>query len=182
MRQLVVNHCARLGLSVVRSYRPLVLVAPSGGYCLWKSWCLQASALLFSVIKNSMQMGNCQSLSARCGNILTDRRRTPGCDSSLYFSTDICYTLFAHCDIIPMLSHPIRQRKGGGFREFDHIFPGFCYGRCSQLLHLQKVRRKRQWQLAKMKAPESLPPGLSLCVFREYTSFLVTVIIAYDLA
>ena len=23
------------------------------------------------------------------------------------------YTLFAHCDIIPMLSHPIRQRKGG---------------------------------------------------------------------
>ena len=164
MRHLVVSSgnkttdCARLGLRVVRSYRPLVLEVPSGGYCLWKSWCLQASALLFSVIKNSMQMGNCQSLSARCGNILTDGQRTPGCDSSLYFSTGICYTLLAHCDIIPMLSHPIRQRKGGGSIGPDNIILGFRCGGRSQLLQGTTVTTSQ------IKAPEVTTPGLSLCV------------------
>lgn len=170
MRHLVVpgfitTDCARLGLSVVRSYRPLVLVAPSGGYCLWKSWCLQASALFLSVIKNSMQRGNCQSLSARCGNILTDGQRTPGCDSSLYFSTGICYTLFAHCDIIPMLSHPIRQRKGGALHEHDNFVLGFCCGKCYQLLHLQMVRRKRQVTTSLNENPGGCVSGVfALCV------------------
>ena len=54
------------------------------------------------------------------------------------------YTLFAHCDIITMLSHPIRQRKGGVSIGPDNIILGFRCGGRSQLLHLQMVRRERQ--------------------------------------
>ena len=68
------------------------------------------------------------------------------------------YTLFAHCDIIPMLSHPIRQRKGGGSIGPDNIILGFRCGGRSQLLQGTTVTTSQ------IKAPEVTTPGLSLCV------------------
>ena len=75
------------------------------------------------------------------------------------------YTLFAHCDIIPMLSHPIRQRKGDGLHEHDNFVLGFCCGKCYQLLHLQMVRRKRQVTTSLNENPGGCVSGVfALCV------------------
>ena len=64
------------------------------------------------------------------------------------------------CSIISMLSYPIRQRKGGASLGIYNLIFGFRPGKCGCLLHLQVVRRRRQWQLAQKKTPEMAVSGV----------------------
>ena len=51
----------------------------------------------------------------------------------------------------------------------------FRYGKCDRILHLQAVRRKRQWQLAQMKTQENGLSGVFACELQHknfFTSYI----------